>query len=58
LEPSDLTEPIPAAPNILNTGHSYGIIEDTLKILHVSGKGSHMNTLERFHVYNIAKRAS
>jgi hypothetical protein len=44
------------AQRILNTGHAYGYIEDTMTILHNIGKGPHMNTLERFHSYEISKQ--
>jgi hypothetical protein len=44
------------AQRILNTGHAYGYIEDTMTILHNTGKGPHMNSLERFHSYEISKQ--
>jgi hypothetical protein len=37
--------------HILNTGHSYGSLENSLEILNIQGKGSYLNTLERFHIY-------
>jgi hypothetical protein len=33
------------AQHILNTGHAYGCMEDTMMILHNIVKGAHMNTL-------------
>jgi hypothetical protein len=36
--------------HILNTGHAYGPMEDTMTILHNIGKGACMNTLERLHI--------
>jgi hypothetical protein len=43
--------------HIFNTGHAYGPMEDdTMTILHNIGKGAHVNTLERFYVYEISKR--
>jgi hypothetical protein len=42
--------------HILNTGHAYGPMEDIMTILHNIGKGAHVNTLERFYVYEISKR--
>jgi hypothetical protein len=41
---------------ILNTGHACGGIEDTMKILHKIENGAHMNTLEKFNVYEISKQ--
>jgi hypothetical protein len=35
------------AQHILNTGHAYGGMEDTMTILHNIEKVTHMNTLER-----------
>jgi hypothetical protein len=40
--------------HILNTGHSYGNITDTMKIIKVERKGKQVNTLERY-VYKISK---
>jgi hypothetical protein len=37
--------------HILSTGHAYGTLEDTLKIVKIQRKGPHLNTLERFFVY-------
>jgi hypothetical protein len=31
-------------------------IEDTVKILHKIEKGTHMNTPEKFHIYEISKQ--
>jgi hypothetical protein len=31
-------------------------MEDTIKILPNTGKGMHMNTLERVHIYEISKQ--
>jgi hypothetical protein len=43
------------AQHILDTGHSYGTIEDTLNILHFKKKGPLMNSLEQFHIYRLGK---
>jgi hypothetical protein len=40
--------------HILNTGHTYGSITDTMKVVKVE-KGKHLNTLEKFHIYKISK---
>jgi hypothetical protein len=42
--------------HILNTGHAYGCMRDTMTILNNIGKGAHMNTLEKFHIYEISKQ--
>jgi hypothetical protein len=41
--------------HILDTQHTYGTMEDTVDILHIERKGSFINTLERFHIYNLSK---
>jgi hypothetical protein len=43
------------AQHILETGHTYGTIENTLNILHCEKKGPLMNTLEQFHIHRLAK---
>jgi TPP-dependent indolepyruvate ferredoxin oxidoreductase alpha subunit len=43
------------ALHILNTGHSYNTIEETLKVLHVE-KRLKLNTLER--LYDLTKRSA
>jgi hypothetical protein len=43
------------AQHILETGHAYGTIEDTLSILHRERKGVLMNTLEQFHIHKLTK---
>jgi hypothetical protein len=35
---------------VLNTGHSYGNITDTMEIIKIETKGKHLNTLERYHI--------
>jgi hypothetical protein len=44
------------AQHILNIGHVYGCMEDTMTILHNIGKGAHMTTSERFCIYEISKQ--
>jgi hypothetical protein len=41
--------------HILNTGHTYGIIKDTVDIVRTHKKGKHLNTLEKYHIYIISK---
>jgi hypothetical protein len=41
--------------HILNTGHSYGSITDTMQIMKIERKGKHQNTLEKYHIYRISK---
>jgi hypothetical protein len=35
--------------NILNTGHTYGTITDTMDVIRTGRKGRHLNTLEKYH---------
>ena len=41
--------------HILNTGHAYGTIENTMDIIATSKKGQYLNTLENYHIYRITK---
>jgi hypothetical protein len=40
---------------ILNTGHKYGTITDTMDIIRTHRKGKHLNTLEKYHIYKISR---
>jgi hypothetical protein len=37
--------------HILNTGHTYGIMENTMDIIETNKKGQYLNTLENYHIY-------
>jgi hypothetical protein len=39
------------ANHILNTGHAYGPITDTMEIITTGKKGKHLNTLETYYIY-------
>jgi hypothetical protein len=41
--------------HILNTGHSYGNITDTMEIIKIETKGKGLNALKRYHIYKISK---
>jgi hypothetical protein len=41
--------------HILNTGHAYGSMTDTMKIIQIKKKGKHLNILEKYHTYKISK---
>jgi hypothetical protein len=41
--------------HILNTGHTYGTITDTMEIITMGRKGKHLNTLEKYHIYKVSK---
>jgi hypothetical protein len=41
--------------HILNTGHKYVTITDTMDIIRIYRKGKHLNTLEKYHTYKISK---
>jgi hypothetical protein len=40
--------------HILNTGHTYGMIANTMDIIRVGRKGRHLNTLEKYYIYKIS----
>jgi hypothetical protein len=40
---------------MLNTGHAYGSITDTMEIIQIDKKGKHLNTLEKYHIYKMSK---
>jgi hypothetical protein len=35
---------------MLNTGHTYGSMANTMKVLKTERKGKHLNTLEKYHI--------
>jgi hypothetical protein len=41
--------------HILNPGHTYGTITDTMEIITLGKKGRYLNTLEKYHIYEICK---
>jgi hypothetical protein len=41
--------------HILNTGHAYGTITDTMDIITTGRKGKHFNTLERYRMYKTSR---
>jgi hypothetical protein len=41
--------------HILNTGHTYDIINDTMDVLMTGRMGRHLNTLEKYHIYKISR---
>jgi hypothetical protein len=43
------------AQHILDTIHDYGMMEETMKPLHIEKKGPMLHTYERFHIYEITK---
>jgi hypothetical protein len=40
---------------ILNMGHAYGRITDTMDVKRTARKGRHLNTLEKYHIYKISR---
>ncbi|PNF21350.1 hypothetical protein B7P43_G18081 [Cryptotermes secundus] len=42
--------------HILNTGHAYGTIENTMDIIATGRKGQYLNTLENYHIYRTTKK--
>jgi hypothetical protein len=45
------------AKHILDTGHAYNMMDQTMKILHIEEKGHRLITLERFEIYKLTKKA-
>jgi hypothetical protein len=41
--------------HILNTGHTYGTITDTMDVIRTGRKGRHLSTLEKYHIYRISR---
>jgi hypothetical protein len=40
---------------MLSTGREYGTITDTMNIVRTQRQGTHLNTLEKYHIYEISK---
>jgi hypothetical protein len=40
---------------ILNTGHTYGTINDTMDIIRKEKTGKHFNTLKKYHIHKISE---
>jgi hypothetical protein len=40
---------------MLNSVRTYSTIDQTMEVLHIEKKGQMLNTLERFHIYNLRK---
>jgi hypothetical protein len=45
------------AQHILETGHAYDTIDQTMKALNAARKGRKINTLERYHIYDLSKKS-
>jgi hypothetical protein len=41
--------------NTLNTGHTYGTVADAMDVIRRGRKGRHLNTLEKYHIYQICR---
>jgi hypothetical protein len=39
--------------HILDTGHAFGNMDDSMEIVKIQQKGSHLNTLENFYIYKL-----
>jgi hypothetical protein len=42
--------------HILETGHSYGKMNDIMEVIKIEQKGSYLNTLENFHIFKLFKQ--
>jgi hypothetical protein len=41
--------------HILNTGHAYRTITNTMDIVKTAKKGKHLNALEKYYIYKLSK---
>jgi PP-loop superfamily ATP-utilizing enzyme len=41
--------------HILNTRHTYGTVTDTMDVIRIGRKGRYLNTLEKYHIYEISR---
>jgi hypothetical protein len=41
--------------HILNMGHTYGTITDTMHVIRTERKGRPLNTLEKYYIYKISR---
>jgi hypothetical protein len=41
--------------HILNMGHTYGTVTDTMDVIRTGRKGRHFNTLDKYHIYKISR---
>jgi hypothetical protein len=39
------------AQHILNTGHTYGSMQDVMEVIQRAKKGRYMNRMEKFHIF-------
>jgi hypothetical protein len=44
------------AQHILETGHTYNMMDQTMEVLHIEKKGHKLNTLERLYIYDLTKK--
>jgi hypothetical protein len=45
------------AQHILETGHTYNTIDQSMKLLHIEKKGPKLNTLGRFYICDLTKKS-
>jgi GTPase SAR1 family protein len=45
------------AQHILDKGHAYNTMDQTMRILHIEKKGHKLNTFERYEIYKLTKKA-
>jgi hypothetical protein len=44
-----------SAQHLIDNKHSIALMEDVMKTLHITNKGSMVKTLERFHIYKLTR---
>jgi hypothetical protein len=52
----EITDRIQDTADILDTGHIYGRIDDTLTILRKAKKGKYLKSLEKYHIFLASKQ--
>ena len=44
------------AQHLLDEGHTFGPMENIMDVVHYAKKGRMMDTLEKFHIYEVTQR--
>jgi hypothetical protein len=41
--------------HVLDTGHAYDTMEETMDVVRIGRKGQYMNTLEKYYIFKISR---
>jgi hypothetical protein len=44
--------------HILETGHAFGKMNENMEVIKIEQKGSHLNTLENFHIFKLFQQGN